>query len=1112
MSKGSKIAGVVIVLSIFCSAGRCWADTAGVQLANGENLHFVLADPNELQPGGTFTVNVVADVNTWGFMLNVKSNNHSVTPGEVNSQLSMLSFDGRQKDGNEPNDLVIYFVFGISMERVPAGEVLYSFTVQDTNEPNAVWTFDSMAVNDGNGPLRRTMLNADYITMSTYTVNVSEGTAFESESLMGGGVITDTNMVASPLDQTETEITQDTPANTLSNTIILPRYNCQVSSLSCPANSANSYRMEEFEYSSTSEMSLCMETLDGSGYVELGEITSSQILDTEVIYYVPYPPLLIHGINGAAIDVVIPSGTVIVFAEDWQYGIVVYDGANVYFGSPAPQVNEPEAILPPGDSGNPVPPVELLGESGYPFFNSFCGIFIDRTAGTRSRLDNIYLNGFYYGIQVDQQLKDPISNIHTFGCYNGILSFGANRIVNSTVNYYGMWSSEWPYDGYAYEFMSQSLDASIFFGGADFSIFNCLANDGDYGFTANGLEEPYEMPNFYSWDCVAANCYTGFNCINGMLGISVICPGLYNNIENQNFPELPFTDPVYESSDPFVFVSGDYRIFLNPNSLFVNSGSGISPFPGWTTSADGAADKGIGDIWPHYQTRKIDKFTEADLNADYTINMLDISIFAAQWLATGTNSADLNGDGNVNSLDFAILANLWQINDISLQFINPESGQTIGSDAIRGYVGIDIKDISLFPQIYAISVYLDNTPIGTLSYDLDQVEQWIDMESQSFLNGWHTLRFATVDIYGNVINHRPINIKFSNSLYLSDVNEHFIAGQNYKISGFHDGSNPVTVTVSNLDNQTIWTNNYSGSYINVSVPAATFNSQVFANMTIASSPGRTINLVKKFKQAECPSGVKMVIVLPNSDIYKRRLPAIYECVRACDQRNVSWVVLYYYDVTEENLTFLFTKSSVKYIYWCGHAGNNVGGVPRTHTECWRYVNSGPWSFGSSGAYIKNYVFSYINPEYPLPSNWDDVGFDLTSLGMSEQNNKKIVFVDGCLSSTASDMAQAYGVYSLEGWGSLDQIYIGWRCSVKVGGGLSDLFLGSNEGIRWFWEKLGTSEGNIMSAFNYTLSAPELTVRYLWGPNCEMNLSDLDGDDNIFVQGLGFNNLNQIKLE
>lgn len=914
--------------------------------------------------------------------------------------------------------------------------------------------------------------------------------------------------------------------------------------VSCPNGNLIPYQLEEFARSpaSTTRAEGNFETsgfatLGGTGYVELQEITTSQFLDPEITYYVPYPPLLIHGIGGEEIDVVIPSDTTIVIAEDWYYGIVVYDGANVYFGEPAPEYNEPNAIYKPNDANNPVPPVWVVGEFVSPFFNNSCAIFIDRTAGTRCKLDNIYLSGFYYGIAIDQHLDQPISNIFAFGCYNGILSFGPNRIINSIVSYYGRWSPQWQYDGYAYEFASQSADESIFFEGADFEIYNCLADDGDYGFTANGLDEPYEEPNFYSRDCAATNSYTGFNCVNGWLGISVICPGLYNNYQDKNFFELPFTDPVYEVNDPFVTSPNDYRIFLNPNSQFVNHGSGITPFLGWTTNINGTPDDGIGDIWPHYQTKRVELLS-ADLNFDHVVDVNDLAEFTDRWLIAGSGPADFNKDGIVNLFDFSVFAGQWQKTEMFIELVDVETNDSIDPNNISGYVGVRLKNIPVSGEI--VTVYVDNVQIGGWLSGLSDRERLISLESDSFSNGWHTIRLVSADIYGNVINHKPVNIYFNNLLYEVAGGDYFHPDEDYKFSDFYDGSSTLEAKVTNMDGQVIWSDTYSGSHINIVIPGATFGSEQFCELSITESGGAGAggaaaasgsgitkkDLTKKFKQADCPAGVKMVIVLPNEDIFEARKDAIFACAKACNRRNVSWVSLCNYDVTEDNLRFLYEKSSVKYIYWCGHANNYVKGVYRTHTECWRYEKSGWWDIINNWHKIK--VFSCTRQTMPdaeeLPDGWDNRGFDLGTIRMSQSGyqmpeswNKKIVFVDGCLSATyPADMAYAYGMFSLQGQGSLDQIYIGWKTIYQTAESpIASLFSGdTTNGIKMFWERMGSQDGNdVRAALKYTSEhGTEQSIFSLWGPNAEMDLGDEQGDDNIFVRGLGFVNLSRIKLE
>jgi len=129
------------------------------------------------------------------------------------------------------------------------------------------------------------------------------------------------------------------------------------------------------------------------------------------------------------------------------------------------------------------------------------------------------------------------------------------------------------------------------------------------------------------------------------------------------------------------------------------------------------------------------------------------------------------------------------------------------------------------------------------------------------------------------------------------------------------------------------------------IPQNIFNNQMLCNFS-ATETGETktmsVDVAKGFDPSDYNDAPKMIIVLPDKDVFKDRKPAIYECTRACNRRNVSWVSLYHYDVTEENLRFLYNKSSVKYVYWCGHANSHVGrneregipGIQRTNTGCW----------------------------------------------------------------------------------------------------------------------------------------------------------------------------------
>jgi hypothetical protein len=298
--------------------------------------------------------------------------------------------------------------------------------------------------------------------------------------------------------------------------------------LHCPDDSVRPYWLEELSHCPTSEEYLETLGFTTMSYVGLQEITDSIFLDPNVVYYIPDPPLLIHG---EGVHVVIPSDTLIVVAEEWEYSIVVYDGAKIDLGEPAPVTGDPNFIYQQPDIN---PPVWIVGESGEPFFNNYCGILITRTASTECTLNNMYLEGFYHGALIDQQLKEPISNAYANGCYNGFFSFGSNRFINCYTNYYGLWTPEYPYDGHGFLFDVYSMDMTLLTDN-EFQIDYCLANDGERGYTVYGATDPNSIPLFRCWDSSATNTFVAFNGWEGQVLFNIVRPGMWNNDWSTNF-------------------------------------------------------------------------------------------------------------------------------------------------------------------------------------------------------------------------------------------------------------------------------------------------------------------------------------------------------------------------------------------------------------------------------------------------------------------------------------------------------------------------------------------------------------------------------------------------
>jgi len=103
------------------------------------------------------------------------------------------------------------------------------------------------------------------------------------------------------------------------------------------------------------------------------------------------------------------------------------------------------------------------------------------------------------------------------------------------------------------------------------------------------------------------------------------------------------------------------------------------------------------------------------------------------------------------------------------------------------------------------------------------------------------------------------------------------------------------------------------------------------------------------------------------------------------------------------------------------------------------------------------------------------------------------------------MAEAYGIFSLWGQGHHDQIYIGWNKEMTVGEGFTDIFWGSNEGIRVFWETMGNNGASIWDALSATSQLSLQERKAVWGDNGLMDIGEPDSDDNIQIYGEGLNN-------
>jgi hypothetical protein len=480
--------------------------------------------------------------------------------------------------------------------------------------------------------------------------------------------------------------------------------------------------------------------------------------------------------------------------------------------------------------------------------------------------------------------------------------------------------------------------------------------------------------------------------------------------------------------------------------------------------------------------------------------------------------ADLNGDGVVNFGDFAMFAGKWhgageaetQVDGYSF-----DTHETVDFNNVSRDISIGLRNIP--SNVDEVFIYVDDTQIGKWVRDFEELSAFL--ESDKFTNGQHTIKLVSISRDGSVTNYRPKTVYFNNLLCkVSDDDEQYYPDRNYHYSGYYNGGNSLEATLTGLYDNVIWSNTYSGDYIDINIPGTAFGAEKICELNITETGGSgsaSENLNKEFKWEDCENA-KMLIMAPFKNIAKSRAPAIKACIQACEDHNVPWCYLKGHAVSWDNLLYLLPpiSSNVKYIYYAGHADCNVVSedkktvVQRTCTMCWKY-DPDAWFF----EWEKIYVFSQTCIEPPLPDGWDYKGLDLRLLGMHESDKKKIVFIDGCNSADFNDMAAAYGMFSWDSYSCKDQIYIGWRTEVAQAE-LDRFYDDTTAAVKAFWERMGCGD-SVGAALYWTVEHDPHGIyrQFMWGPNGVMNLFQVEGDDNIFLWGLGgTNKLYEIRLE
>jgi hypothetical protein len=884
------------------------------------------------------------------------------------------------------------------------------------------------------------------------------------------------------------------------------------------------------------------------GWILPSIIDTTLKLESNKIYHIRGYTYLLDGCK-----LYIPSNTIVTLGTDWESGLIISPHAKLITGYREgldPDIENPDVL------DTRVFPTYFVAENLELFIGYGYGIVYlgDEESETpvHHELNNVYIEGAYIGVYSDN-VELVVTNSFFFGCYKGIVSYGpANLIaINNQITYHGC-IAEGYYGSYGFGISRTMVDSedqqhpeSIFYSQ------NNTINDGDGAIFVNSncTTSEEDAPTFVSVNDILSYSvnYAALTCTNGYLKIGVYNDGFYSNTEHQNFP-FPMYNITIEDTFPYQNPGDGYRyLFLKSTSRFVDVGLGLAPelFPGLTTNLSGEPDRDGCDLGVHYYTSYVSTSTElrkTDLNEDGITNEEDYQIFSPFWLKDISDpndylndpdypmmiKCDFNGDKILNLGDSCQFSYDWNKTyygvETTINIFDAEGNELLPSN-VYGYVEIQFSEL----PGGTIRSYLtiDNTIFGVADITQGRFSALIDTTKET--NGYHSLTVTSLTETGMVVVSEPISIQFHNILYLAEGEDTYTSSKDYRYTGFYDGSKTVQARLFNTHDQSIGYAYYTDKFVDIVIPPEGFYDNKFCTLSLeeieltpegsdeikplSSSDYNKYDkeLTKSFDPYTYDQASRMIIIVQDKTFLKERKRAIYQCAKVCEDRNIPYTSLFYHDITYENLYMLYNNPCVRYVYWCGYGGNRTGNVVRTYSMIWGKKEGIFWDSWEEVP-IYSWTTRSIPSSPPLPDSLDATAADMMTIGMTGSWDKKLVIHDVSLNGTYSDMATTYGVFSLEGQGSLDQVYISWRCNSNHEVGIFNFLQNSTDGLVKFFEALGAGQG-VRKALEYSyLNCSSTVNKVIWGDNLKAEIGDIDGDDNIFVWGLGIINLNDIKLQ
>jgi hypothetical protein len=137
-----------------------------------------------------------------------------------------------------------------------------------------------------------------------------------------------------------------------------------------------------------------------------------------------------------------------------------------------------------------------------------------------------------------------------------------------------------------------------------------------------------------------------------------------------------------------------------------------------------------------------------------------------------------------------------------------------------------------------VFVCVDEVQVGNWVRSWGYEEGWFSyFKSNRFSNGWHRIKLVSINHDGTATNYPPIDAYFKNLLYNVRCDDQFSPAEDYHYSGFYDGGKSLEVKLTNCRGKVLWSNTYSGNYIDVTIPGSAFEKEQLCSIDVNEIQG-----------------------------------------------------------------------------------------------------------------------------------------------------------------------------------------------------------------------------------------------------------------------------------